>query len=54
MLTEIVAFPTKISSVQVGTARRAVRAASSGATDRRPDASARRPYLTCALTTHTD
>ena len=32
-------------TIQVGTARRAVRAASSGATDRPPDASARRPYL---------
>jgi len=35
----------KMVTIQAGTARRAVRAASSGATDRRPDASARRPCL---------
>jgi hypothetical protein len=42
-------------TTQVGTPRRGVRAASSGATDRPLDASARRPYLNshkCLYQTH--
>jgi len=38
-------FSKKILTVQVGTARRAVRAASNGPKVRPPDTSARRPYL---------